>query len=51
MTTLEDKKQEIVDEFGMFEGWMDRYEYIIELGKNLDAYPEDRRTEDRLIKG
>lgn len=51
MMTLEEKKQEVVDEFAMFEGWMDRYEYIIELGKNLDAYPEDRRTEDRLIKG
>jgi len=51
MISLEDKKQEIVEEFGMFEGWMDRYEYIIDLGKNLDAYPEERRTEDRLIKG
>ena len=30
---------------------MDKYEYIIELGKNLSAFPEDRKTEDRLIKG
>ncbi len=51
MITLEDKKREIVEEFGMFEGWMDRYEYIIDLGKNLSGYPEDRKTEDRLIKG
>ena len=51
MIALEEKKKEIVEEFAMFEGWMDRYEYIIDLGKNLEAYPEDRRTEDRLIKG
>ena len=51
MIPLEDKKREIVEEFEMFEGWMDRYEYIIDLGKNLAAYPEDRKTEDRLIKG
>ena len=51
MMTLEEKKQEVVDEFAMFEGWMDRYEYIIELGKNLDAYPEDRRTAERAMNG
>ena len=35
----------------MFDEWLDKYEYLIELGKNLGDYPEDRKTEDRLIKG
>ena len=35
----------------MFDEWLDKYEYIIELGKNLEAYPENLKTEDRLIKG
>lgn len=35
----------------MFDEWLDKYEYLIDLGKNLEAYPEEARTEDRLIKG
>jgi len=35
----------------MYEEWLDKYEYLIELGKKLDAYPEESRTEDKLIKG
>ena len=35
----------------MFDEWLDKYEYIIELGKNLQDYPENLKTEDRLIKG
>lgn len=35
----------------MFDEWLDKYEYIIELGKNLQEYPESLKTEDRLIKG
>lgn len=49
--TLEEIKQEIIDEFSMFDEWLDKYEYLIELGKNLAPYPEDKKTEDRLIKG
>lgn len=51
METLKEKQDAIVEEFSMFEEWLDKYEYLIELGKNLDNYPEQLRTEDRLIKG
>ena len=49
--TLEEKKQEIVEEFSLYDEWLDKYEYLIELGKSLEAFPEEKKTEDRLIKG
>ena len=48
---LQDAKKAVVEDFAMFDQWLDKYEYIIELGKNLSAFPEERKTEDRLIKG
>ena len=48
---LQDAKKAVVEDFAMFDQWLDKYEYIIELGKNLAAFPEERKTEDRLIKG
>lgn len=41
----------IVEEFSMYDEWLDKYEYLIELGKALKDYPEDAKAEDRLIKG
>ena len=35
----------------MLEEWMDKYSYLIDLGRNLDDYPQELKTEDRLIKG
>ena len=35
----------------MYDEWLDKYEYLIELGKVLEAYPEEEKTEDKLIKG
>ena len=49
--SLEEKKQEIVDEFSLYDEWLDKYEYLIELGKSLEPFPEGKKTEDRLIKG
>lgn len=49
--TLEEAKQSIIDDFSMFDEWLDKYEYIIELGKKLDSFPEAKKTDDRLIKG
>ena len=49
--TLEEKKQEIIEDFSMYDEWLDKYEYLIELGKSLESFPEDKKTEDRLIKG
>lgn len=51
LKTLTEVENEIVDEFSMFDEWLDKYEYIIELGRSLEGYPEDKKTEDKLIKG
>ena len=48
---LEEKKQEIIEEFSLYDEWLDKYEYLIELGKSLEPFPEEKKTEDRLIKG
>ena len=44
-------ENEIVDEFSVFEDWMDKYEYIIELGKSVPVIDECQKTEANLIKG
>ena len=49
--TLEEKKQEIIDDFSLYEEWLDKYEYLIELGKGLEPFPDEKKTDDRLIKG
>lgn len=48
---LEDKENEIIEEFAIYDDWMDKYEYIIELGKDLPLIPSNYKTEDRKIKG
>jgi cysteine desulfuration protein SufE len=49
--TIEEKQKEIVEEFAIYDDWMEKYEYIIELGKELPLIDEDKKTEDRLIEG
>jgi cysteine desulfuration protein SufE len=49
--TLEEKQQEIIDEFALFDDWMQKYEYIIDIGKELPLIAEDKKTDDRLIEG
>ena len=49
--TLQEKKDQIVDDFSLYDEWLDKYEYLIELGKSLTGYPESKKTDDRLIKG
>lgn len=51
MKTLAEIENEVADEFAMFDEWLDKYEYLIELGKSLEAYPEENKTEEKLIKG
>lgn len=48
---IKDIQEEIVDEFSTFDDWMERYEYIIDLGKNLPLIKEEFKTENNLIKG
>ena len=49
--TLEEKKQQVIEDFSLYEEWLDKYEYLIEQGKSLAPFPEGKKTEDRLIKG
>ncbi len=48
--SLQEAENEVVDTFSMYDEWLDKYEYLIDLGKNLEAYPEECKTEDKLIK-
>ena len=49
--TLEEKKQQVIEDFSLYDEWLDKYEYLIELGKSLEAFPEEKKTEENLIKG
>ncbi len=49
--TIEENEQEIIEEFSMFDDWMDKYEFIIEIGKELPLIEEKCKIEDNLIKG
>ncbi len=51
MMTINEKQEEIIDEFSTFEDWMEKYEYIIDLGKDLPIIDEAKKTDDRLISG
>ena len=48
---ITEKQQDIIDEFSMFDDWMEKYEYIIDLGKDLPAIDPSKKTDDRLIEG
>ena len=49
--TINEKQQEIIDEFADIDDWMDRYAYIIDLGNNLPAIDEKYKTPEHLIEG
>ncbi len=48
---IKEKQEEIIDEFSMFDDWMQRYEYIIELGKSLPLIEEQYKVDENIIKG
>ena len=49
--TINEIQDEIISEFAFFDDWMNKYEYIIELGKELPLIDDQYKTEDHLIKG
>ncbi|MDR1554095.1 MAG: SufE family protein [Prevotellaceae bacterium] len=49
--TVNEKQNQIIEEFSVFTEWIDKYEYLIELGKKLPPFDEKRKTEQHLIKG
>ncbi|GAA0871588.1 SufE family protein [Gangjinia marincola] len=51
MSEIKEKQEEIVEEFAMFDDWMQRYEYMIDLGKSLPLIDPKYKTEDNIIKG
>ena len=50
-TGIDERQEEIVEEFAMFGDWMEKYEYIISLGKELAPLDPEDKVEDNLIKG
>jgi len=51
VSSIESVQQEIIEEFALFEDWMQRYEHMIDLGKSLPLIAEEYKTEDNIIKG
>ena len=49
--TIQEKQDEIVSEFEVFDDWMEKYEYLIDLGKDLPMIKEELKTDERLIEG
>ena len=48
---LQEKQEKIIDEFSPFDDWMDRYQYLVELGNDLKSLPESDKTDQNLIQG
>ena len=51
MMGIKEKQQELIDDFAFLSDWEQKYEYIIDLGKELKGLPEEKKKEDILIKG
>jgi cysteine desulfuration protein SufE len=49
--TIQEKQNEIIEDFALFDEWMDKYEHIIELGKDLPMIKAEYKVEENLIKG
>ena len=49
--SIKETEQQIVDEFSLFTDWLDKYEYLIDLGRSLPIIKESGRDEKNLIKG
>ena len=49
--TIQEIEQQIIDEFANFDEWLDKYSYLIELGKDCPVIDEHEKTESNLIKG
>lgn len=44
-------QRELIEEFGLFDDWMDRYQYLIDLGRRLPEFPDELRTDEHRIRG
>lgn len=51
MSEIAAAQRELVEEFGFLDNWVDRYQYIIDLGRQLPEFPQAWRTDDRKLRG
>ena len=51
MESIAERQQEVIEEFSLFEDWMQRYEYMIELGKSIELIDPSNKVDSNLIKG
>ena len=51
MATIKERQDVLVEEFEFFDEWMDKYNHIIEMGKNLNALPEEKKNDNLLVQG
>ena len=51
MSCIEHAQQELIEEFSFFDNWMDRYQYIIDLGRQLPDFPESERIDENKLHG
>ncbi|QCX53002.1 SufE family protein [Elizabethkingia sp. JS20170427COW] len=49
--TIQEEQQSLIEDFEFLEDWEQKYEYIIDLGKELEGLPEDKKNDDNLIRG
>lgn len=49
--SIQERQEELIEEFSFFDDWMEKYEHIIQLGKSLPLIDPSLKTEERLIKG
>lgn len=49
--TIAEKQEELLEELALFQDWTERYEYVIGLGRQLPAMPEELKSDDKLIEG
>lgn len=51
MSEIEQAQQALIDEFQFFDNWMDRYQYIIDMGRKLPPFPASEQRDENLLKG
>jgi cysteine desulfuration protein SufE len=48
---IQESQAELIEEFELFDNWLDRYQYLIDLGRKLPEFPDDWKTEESRLHG
>jgi cysteine desulfuration protein SufE len=51
MTDIKQAQADLIDEFQLFDSWLDRYQYLIDLGRKLPEFPEEWKDEENRLHG